>query len=184
MRGQLVNYILHAPTEGPAVVDKEDVIEDDGSDEQREEGSVHEGCIQHGEEDRERTLEEMKNMQGEAEQFFPEDPGLWPEGLTKQQREIIVCALASKDAEESNKLPPTDMEGKPFPMYLQFAKSANGREKIKRDWLIHSETAKAFYCIPCLQFSHELSKSSKSTLNSKDGLKYTKWGNIQKITRT
>ena len=27
MRGQLVNYIPHAPTEGPAVVDKEDVID-------------------------------------------------------------------------------------------------------------------------------------------------------------
>ena len=72
------------------------------------------------------------------------------------------------------------MEGKPFPMYLQFAKSANGREKIKRDWLIHRETAKAFYCIPRLLFSHELSKSSKSTLNSKDGLKYTKWRNMYK----
>ena len=40
--------------------------------------------------------------------------------LTKQQREIIVCALASKDAEESSKLPPEDMEEKPFPTYLQF----------------------------------------------------------------
>ena len=65
-------------------------------------------------------------------------------------------------------------------MYLQFPKSANGREKIKRDWLIHRETAKAFYCIPRLLFSHELSKSSKSTLNSKDGLKYTKWRNMYK----
>ena len=51
------------------------MIEDDGSDEEREEGSVQEGCIQHGKEDRERTLEEMKKRQVEAEQLFPEDPG-------------------------------------------------------------------------------------------------------------
>ena len=69
------------------------MIEDVGSDEEGEEGSVQEGCIQHGEEDRERTLEEMKNRQGEAEQLFPEDPGLWPELLTKQPRDQDLSPL-------------------------------------------------------------------------------------------
>ena len=35
----------------------------------------------------------MKNRQGEAEQLFPEDPGLWPELLTKQQRDQDLSPL-------------------------------------------------------------------------------------------
>ncbi|XDV16533.1 hypothetical protein PO909_016205, partial [Leuciscus waleckii] len=70
-----------------------------------------------------------------------------------------------------------DKDGKAFPSYLQYVKSANGREKIRRDWLIHSDSANALFCIPCLLFSHEQTRPSKSALNSKDGLKLAdiKW---------
>lgn len=44
------------------------------------------------------------------------------------------------------------------------------------------EAEQALYCIPCLLFSHELSKSPKSALNSKDGCKseHIKWHNMYK----
>lgn len=50
-------------------------------------------------------------------------------------------------------------------------------KKIRRDWLIQSGSAAALYCIPCLLFSHELTKPSRSALNSKDRFKlaHIKW---------
>lgn len=73
--------------------------------------------------------------EGNAEKYLLEAPGLWPEHLRNQQRDTIVRRLAN-DRAEKTKMAPKDMECKPFPNYLQYAKSNNGLEKIKRDWLI------------------------------------------------
>uniref|UniRef100_A0A1A8IJ03 TTF-type domain-containing protein n=2 Tax=Nothobranchius kuhntae TaxID=321403 RepID=A0A1A8IJ03_NOTKU len=149
------------------------VKEDDVSEER--EGD---GCSE-GSEDDERPEEEDSERLSNTDECLPEDPGLWPEKLTGQQRDTVVRRLANKSDQTPgiDKITPKDMEGKPFPNYLQYAKSANGREKIRRDWLIYSESAKDLYCIPCLLFSHEQTKPSKSALNSKDGLKLAniKW---------
>ncbi|KAL6456301.1 hypothetical protein MHYP_G00348440 [Metynnis hypsauchen] len=114
--------------------------------------------------------------EGNAEELLSEDPGLWPDKLTAQQRETLVCRLASESV-DLTKVAPKDKEGKAFPDYLQYVKSANGCEKIRRDWLIHSDSTKALFCIPCLLFSHEQTRQSKGALNSKDGLKLSdfKW---------
>lgn len=37
---------------------------------------------------------------------------------------------------ETTKMAPKDMERKPFPNYYQYAKSANGCEKIRRDYYL------------------------------------------------
>ncbi len=42
-----------------------------------------------------------------------------------------------------------------FPEYLQSSKSANGREKQKRDWLTYIPSMDALYCVPCMLFSHD-----------------------------
>lgn len=39
--------------------------------------------------------EKEGQSEGNAEELLSEDPGLWPEKLTAQQRETIVCRLAS-----------------------------------------------------------------------------------------
>lgn len=39
--------------------------------------------------------EKEGQSEGNAEEELSEDPGLWPEKLTAQQRETIVCRLAS-----------------------------------------------------------------------------------------
>uniref|UniRef100_A0A3B1IJ48 TTF-type domain-containing protein n=1 Tax=Astyanax mexicanus TaxID=7994 RepID=A0A3B1IJ48_ASTMX len=131
---------------------------------------VFESSEEAGEREKERPGE------GNTEQLLSEDPGLWPDKLTAQQRETLVCRLASERV-DLTKVAPKDKEGKAFPDYLQYVKSANMREKIRRDWLIHSDSAKALFCIPCLLFSHEQTRPSKSALNSKDGLKLSdiKW---------
>lgn len=96
------------------------MIEDDGGSEESRE---HECCSKHS------VDEELESRQSNLDQFLPEDPGLWPDKLTNDQRDTIVRRLASKGTEKTNKMPPKDMEGKPFPIYLEFVKSANGREK-------------------------------------------------------
>lgn len=103
---------------------------------------------------------------------MPEDPALWPGNLTNEERETVVHRFANKDG--GNIITAKDKEGKPFPSYLQFSKSANGREKIRRDWLICSESGNTLHCIPCLLFSHELKRPSKSDL-SKDGIKMSQF---------
>lgn len=170
--------MFHAFVEGSVLVadcEQEEVIEDDGSEESKE----NEDCTEGSEKDQEKTEEKGEISEGNAEEFLPEDPGLWPEKLTNEQRDIIVHRLANKGPEKTNitKMAPKNKEGKPFPNYLHYAKSANGREKIRRDWLIYSESAEALYCIPCLLFSHEQTRPSKSALNSKDGVKLAniKW---------
>ena len=67
--------------------------------------------------------------------------GLWPEKLTDHQRDAVCrrcrcCSARRKGAEKPDitKMAPRDMEGKPFPNYLQYVKSANGREKIRIDY--------------------------------------------------
>ncbi|KAG9278360.1 hypothetical protein AMEX_G6226 [Astyanax mexicanus] len=154
-----------APVASPAGFseDETEVI-----DEQRQD--VFESSEEAGEREKERPGE------GNTEQLLSEDPGLWPDKLTAQQRETLVCRLASERV-DLTKVAPKDKEGKAFPDYLQYVKSANMREKIRRDWLIHSDSAKALFCIPCLLFSHEQTRPSKSALNSKDGLKLSdiKW---------
>ncbi len=80
------------------------------------------------------------------------DPGLWPTKLSDKDRATIVTKLAQREEREM----PHDSEGKPFPDYLKRSKAANGREKMKRDWLIYSESTDALVCIPCVLFSHGL----------------------------
>ncbi len=100
------------------------------------------------------------------------DPGLWPERLTDHEREVIVRKLATASQIDLVIVMPKDSEGKKFPEYLQFSKSANGREKQKRDWLTYSPSMDALYCVPCMLFSHDdLRKASTSALNTKEGYK-------------
>ena len=114
--------------------------------------------------------EREKEGQSEGnEEELSEDPGLWPEKLTAQQRDTLVCRLASQSG-DLTKVAPKDKDGKAFPSYLQYVKSANGREKIRRDWLIHSDSANALFCIPCLLFSHEQTRPSKSATMGQDRL--------------
>ncbi|KAL6475705.1 hypothetical protein MHYP_G00167450 [Metynnis hypsauchen] len=155
---------------GAAVASPDGSSEDEPEvrDEQRQD--VFESSEEVGEREKEGPSE------GNAEELLSEDPGLWPDKLTAQQRETLVCRLASESV-DLTKVAPKDKEGKAFPDYLQYVKSANGREKIRGDWLIHSDSTEALFCIPCLLFSHEQTRQSKSALNSKDGLKLSdiKW---------
>ena len=72
------------------------MIEDDGSEDSRE----HECCSEHSVEMR---AKELESKQSSADQFLPEDPGLWPDKLTDDQRDTIVHRLASKGTEKTNK---------------------------------------------------------------------------------
>lgn len=141
-------------------------ISDERKSEECDEGS------QEQEDRAEEEREENERLRDTGE-GLSEDPGLWPTTLTDKHRKTIVQMLASEGGAKPGirNITPKDMEGKPFPTYLQYAKSANGREKIRRDCLIYSESAKALYCIPCLLFSHDQKTPSKSALNSKVGLK-------------
>lgn len=102
------------------------------------------------------------------------DPGLWPADLTDKDREAIVRSLAATD---DDGVLPRDSEGKLFPEYLLYSKAANGREKVKRDWVTYSKTTNALYCIPCVLFSYLQKRSSLSALNSQNGYKMSdvKW---------
>ena len=48
--------------------------------------------------------EELESRQSSVDQFLPEDPGLWPDKLTDDQRDTIVRRLASKGTEKTNKM--------------------------------------------------------------------------------
>lgn len=112
----------------------------------------------------------------EAESGTECDPGKWPERITSVERDNIVRALADMDTIALLKGSSVkDSEGKPFPDYLLHSKSANGREKVKRDWLMLSKSNMSLHCIPCMLFSDE--KKSHSALNSKPGISActTKW---------
>ena len=52
----------------------------------------------------EMRAEELESRQSSADQFLPEDPGLWPDKLTDDQRDTIVRRLASKGTEKTNKM--------------------------------------------------------------------------------
>ncbi len=104
--------------------------------------------------------------------FLTTDPGLWPESLTDHEREVIVWKLATTSQIDLIIAMSKDSERNTFPEYLQFSKSANGREKQKRDWLTYSPSMDALYCVPCMLFSHDdLRKASTSALNTKEGYK-------------
>lgn len=156
-------------------------IEDDKKSEERESEAFTEEVtveqqLERSEDERER--EDYETLR-DTDEGLSEDPGLWAEKLTDKQRKTIVQILASEGGAKTgiSNILPKDKDSKPFLNYLQYAKSANGREKIKRDWLIYSKSTNALYCIPCLLFSHEQKTPSKSPLNSKDGLKMAniKW---------
>lgn len=98
--------------------------------------------------------------------FESNDPGLWPADLKDTERESIVRSLANRDEDQDM---PNDSEAKPFPEYLKYTKAANGREKVKRDWVTYSKSNDALYCIPCVLFSKEQKRPSLSALNSQDG---------------
>lgn len=57
-------------------------------------------------------------------------------------RETIVRKLAIRDKDIEM---PQESEGKPFSEYLQYAKSANGEEEVKRDWLVHCKSTNVPY---------------------------------------
>lgn len=104
--------------------------------------------------------------------FLTIDPGLWPKRFTDREREVIIGKLATASQTDLKTIMPKDSEGKKFPEYLQFSKSANGREKQKRDWLTYSPSMDSLYCVPCMLFSQDdLRKTSTSALNSKEGYK-------------
>ena len=84
----------------------------------------------------------------EPEDLLSADPGLWPEKLTDSDKASIVRKLATREEKQM----PKDSEGKPFPDYLKYTKAANGRENMKRDWLIYSESVNELFCIPCILF--------------------------------
>ena len=92
----------------------------------------------------------------EEDNLLSNDAGLWPEKITDKDRSTIVRKLATTRDEDLQM--PQDSVGKPFPDYLRHTRSANGREKVKRDWLTHSKSTNALYCIPCVLFSHEQKK--------------------------
>lgn len=95
-----------------------------------------------------------------------------PERLTDPEREVIVRKLATSSQIDLVIVMPKDSEGKKLPQYLQFSKSANGRDKQKRDWWTYSPSMDALYCVPCMLFSHnDLRKASTSALNTKEGYK-------------
>lgn len=68
-------------------------------------------------------------------------------------------------------------EAKSFPEHLKYIKVANGREKVKRDWVTYRKRNDALYCIPCVFLSKEQKRPSLSHLNSQDGHKTSdvKW---------
>ncbi len=76
------------------------------------------------------------------------DPGLCPTKLSDKNRATIVTKLALREEREM----PHDSQGKPFPDYLKYSKAANGRDNVKRDWLIYSESTDALFCV-CVLFS-------------------------------
>ena len=112
----------------------------------------------------------------DPDQLLSVDPGLWPARLTDNDRASIVRKIAVREDEEM----PNNGEGKPFPDYLKYFKTPNGREKVKRYWLVHSKSLNALFCIPCILFSHSLKKPSHSSLNSFEGYKMSrvKWQNL------
>lgn len=97
------------------------------------------------------TQGEMKARVKEI--FLTTDPGLYPERFTDREREVIIRKLATASQTDLKTIMSKDSEGKKFPKYLQFSKSANGREKQKRDWLAYSPTIDSLHCVPCMLFS-------------------------------
>lgn len=109
----------------------------------------------------------------DPDQLLSVDPGFWPARPTDNGRASIVRKIAVREDEEM----PNDGEGKPFPDYLKYSKAPNGREKVKRDWLVHSKCLNALFCIPHVLFSHSLKRPSRSSLKSIQGYKMSnvKW---------
>lgn len=122
--------------------------------------------------------EDRLNVEGfeREENLVTNDPGLWPAVCTDQDREDIVRKLAVTMREKKVEMP-CDSGEKPFPEYLNYTKSANKREKIKRDWLTFSQSNQSLYCIPCVLFSNIQKKPSCSALASQNGFKmcHVKW---------
>lgn len=133
---------------------------DSDAEESREEeeelkssSSASEGVTEEIEQASNKGKEEYGQIRSEEDEVL-DDPALWPEKVQDHEREAIVRRLANRCGEETElyKIMPPDSEGKPFPNYLQYSKSADGREKVQRDWLIYSKSVKALYCIPCVLF--------------------------------
>lgn len=117
--------------------------------------------------------DKMDTLDTESHDLLSVDPGLWPTKLTDKDRATIVCKLSQKEERDM----PHDSQGKPFPDYLKYCKAANGRVKMRRDWLIYSESTDALFCIPCVLFSQGQKRPSHSLLNSDQGYKMSdvKW---------
>lgn len=81
--------------------------------------------------------EDGLNVEGfeREENIVTNNPGLWPAVCTDQHREDIVRKWAVTMREKKVEMP-CDSGGKPFPEYLNYTKSANKREKIKRGLLL------------------------------------------------
>ncbi|XP_026105850.1 C3a anaphylatoxin chemotactic receptor-like [Carassius auratus] len=96
-------------------------VSDERESEECDEGS------QEQEDRAEEEREENERLRDTGE-GLSEDPGLWPTTLTDKHRKTIVQMLASEGGAKPGigNITPKDMEGKPFPTYLQYAKSANG----------------------------------------------------------
>lgn len=71
-----------------------------------------------------------------------------PAKITDKDRETIVEKLATSEDRER----PKDLEDKLFLEFLKYSRPESGKEKMKRDQLIHSTSEKALYCIPCVLF--------------------------------
>lgn len=107
---------------------------DSDAEESREEeeelkssSSASEGVTEEIEQASNRGKEEYGQIRSEEDEVL-DDPALRPEIVQDHESEAIVRRLANMCTELYEIMPPNP-EGKPFPNYVQYSKSADGREK-------------------------------------------------------
>lgn len=99
---------------------------------------------------------------------FVNDIANWPEVLTDALREdYIKCPPPSINGSlESSIIQSTDSKSKSITRKLTinaFFRTTKNGEKIKREWLVYTETSKCLYCYVCRLFSKQVTLMSKGT---------------------
>lgn len=104
-----------------------------------------------------------------------EDPKKWPNNFRSDK---IRCNLVERGPQtidiDSYKFPCTD-DGRHFSQKWIFKVLPNG-ERVKRQWLLYSQSKDALFCFPCLLFSKDDKKDRSAFCNIEEG--FSDWKHL------
>lgn len=107
-----------------------------------------------------------------------EDPKKWPENV---RSDTVRCKLVERGPQtielDSYKFPCAD-DGRHFSQKWIYKILPNG-EKVKRQWLLYSQSKDALFCFPCRLFSIDDKKDKSAFSNIDEG--FNDWRNLNPL---